>query len=208
MHLLTVTTKGRRAEGSLWGLFVKAPITSRRPQLLIPSPGAGGGGGGVRCLGFQHVDFGRKYSSWAHSNQETSFPSLQKVLSISSFPHIRKHWWKFHSLVLFGLFQNFIQRKCYMKFLCSGFFLSSSYLWDTSISSVQLLSCVRLFATPWTAARQASLSITNSRSPPKFISIESVMPSNHLILCHPLLLLPSIFPSIRVFSNESTLRMR
>ena len=72
-------------------------------------------------------------------------------------------------------------------------------------SSVQLLSRVRLFATPWTAARQASLSITNSWSPPKPISIESVMPSNHLILCHPLLLLSSIFPSIRVFANESAL---
>ena len=71
-------------------------------------------------------------------------------------------------------------------------------------SSVQLLSCVRLFATPWTAACQASLSIINSRSLPKLMSVESVMPSNHLIPCHPLLL-PSIFPSIRVFSNESVL---
>ena len=75
-------------------------------------------------------------------------------------------------------------------------------------SSVQLLSHVPLFATPWTAARQASLSITNSQSPPKPISIEWVMPSNHLILCCPFLLLPSIFPSIRIFSNESALRMR
>ena len=75
-------------------------------------------------------------------------------------------------------------------------------------SSVQSLSHVWLFATPWTAARQASLSITNSRSLPKLMSIESVMPSNHLILCHPLLLLPPIPPSIRVFSNESTLFMR
>ena len=74
-------------------------------------------------------------------------------------------------------------------------------------SSVQLLSCVQLFATLWTAARQASLSITNSRSPSKPMSIVSVMPSNHLILCRPLLLLPSIFPSIRVFSNESALRI-
>ena len=64
------------------------------------------------------------------------------------------------------------------------------------------------FATPWTAARQASLSITNSRSFLKLMSIESVMPSNHLILCRPLLLLPSIFPSFRVFSNESVLRIR
>ena len=75
-------------------------------------------------------------------------------------------------------------------------------------SSVQSLSRVRLFVTPWTAAHQASLSITNSRSSLKLMSIESVMPSNHLILCHPLLLLPSIFPSIGVFSNESALRIR
>ena len=75
-------------------------------------------------------------------------------------------------------------------------------------SSVQSLSHVRLFATPWTAAHQASLSITNSQSSPKLMSIESVMSSNHLILCHPLLLLPSIFPSIRVFSNESVLCIR
>ena len=75
-------------------------------------------------------------------------------------------------------------------------------------SSVQLLSRVPLFATPWTAACQASLSITNSQSPPKPMSTESVMPSNHLILCSPLLLLPSIFPSIRVFSNESALCIR
>ena len=75
-------------------------------------------------------------------------------------------------------------------------------------SSVQLLSLVRLFATPWIAVRQASLSITDSQSPPKPMSIESVMPSNHLILCCPLLLLSSIFPSIRVFSNQSALRIR
>ena len=75
-------------------------------------------------------------------------------------------------------------------------------------SSVQSLIRVQLFVTPWTAARQASLSITNSRSPPKPMSIELVMPSNHLILCHPLLLLPSIMPSIRVFSNESALLIR
>ena len=76
------------------------------------------------------------------------------------------------------------------------------------MNSVQSLSCVLLFATPCTAARQASLSITNSRSPPKPMSIESVMPSNHLILSRSLLLLPSIFPSIRVFSNESAFHIR
>ena len=74
-------------------------------------------------------------------------------------------------------------------------------------SSVQSLIRVRLFATPWTATRQASLSITNSQSLLKLISIQSVMPSNHLILCRPLLPLPSIFPSIRVFSNQSVLHI-
>ena len=87
-------------------------------------------------------------------------------------------------------------------------FLKNKILDNNGFSSVQPLSHVWLFATPWSAARQASLSITNSWSPPKSISIDSVMPSNHLILCHPLLLLPSIFPSIRAFSNELTLRIR
>ena len=83
--------------------------------------------------------------------------------------------------------------------LCTG---------DVTCSVVQSLSCVRLFATPWTAARQPSLSFTVSQSLLKFMSIESVIPSNHLILCHPLLLLPSVFPSIRVFSSESAVCVR
>ena len=80
--------------------------------------------------------------------------------------------------------------------------------WISFLSSVQSLSHVQLFATPWTAACQASLSFTISWGLLKLLSIESVMPSNHLILCHPLLLLPSIFPSIRVISNESSLPIR
>ena len=91
-------------------------------------------------------------------------------------------------------------------YLYPDFFICSSA--DENISSVQSLSRVRLFATPWIAARQASLSITNSRSSLRLTSIESVMPSSQLILCRPLLLLPPIPPSIRVFSNESTLHMR
>ena len=79
---------------------------------------------------------------------------------------------------------------------------------STQFSSVELLSRVRLFATPLIAARQTSVSITNSRSSLRLTSIESMMPSSHLILCHPLLLLPTISPSITVFSNEPTLRMR
>ena len=89
----------------------------------------------------------------------------------------------------------------------------SDYVWEcvsgqVQFSSIQLLSCVRLFVTPWTAPHQASLSNTNCWSPPKPMSIESVMPSNHLILCHPLFLLSSIFPCTSVFSNESALHIR
>ena len=82
------------------------------------------------------------------------------------------------------------------------------YIYIYQFSSIQSLSRVRLFATPWTAARRASLSITNSQSLLKLMSIESVMPSNHLILCRPLLFLPSVFPSIRFFSSESVLLIR
>ena len=84
----------------------------------------------------------------------------------------------------------------------------SLYLAKIQFSSVQSLSCVQLFVTPGNAACQASLAITSTQSLLKLMSIESVMPSNHLILCRPLLLLPSVFPSIRVFSNESVLDIR
>ena len=79
---------------------------------------------------------------------------------------------------------------------------------SAAVSSVQLLSGVRIFSAPWTASHQASLSVTSSRDLLKLMSIESVMPSNHLILCRPLLLLPLIFPSTRVFPNESAFRIR
>ena len=100
-----------------------------------------------------------------------------------------------------------LYRRWWMIFINVLFVTTETY-WRFQFSSVQSLSRVRLFATPWIASRQASLSITNSRSSPRLTSIESVMPSSHLILCHPLLLLPPIPPSIRVFSNESTLRLR
>ena len=103
-----------------------------------------------------------------------------------------------------SIFLRFIACYCWCR---NG----SKYGWNGStdqIRSDQSLSRVRLFATPWIAARQASLSNTNSQSSLRFTSIESVMPSSHLILCRPLLLLPPIPPSIRVFSNESTLHMR
>ena len=93
-----------------------------------------------------------------------------------------------------------------LQFCCVTFPLSLSLL-ILQFSSAQSLSCVCLFAIPWTAPRQASLSTTNSRSLLKLMSIKSVMPSKHFILCHPLFLLPSIFPSIRVFSKESVLHI-
>ena len=93
-----------------------------------------------------------------------------------------------------------------LEFLHFLIFVAWRGISSVQFSSVQWLSCVQLFVTPWTAAHQASLS--NSQSSPKLMSIESVMPSSHLILCRPHLLLPPIPPSIRVFPNESTLRMR
>ena len=96
----------------------------------------------------------------------------------------------------------------FLTLLWQKVYLTLNLVNATSLSPVQSLSRVRLFATPWIAARQASLSITNSQNLPKLMSIESVMPSSHLILCCPLLLLCPIPPSIRVFSNESTLHTR
>ena len=96
----------------------------------------------------------------------------------------------------------------FLKFFFSSIYDPGIQRTDYKFNSVQLLSRVWLFVTPWTAACQASLSITNSWSLLKLMPIESVMPSNHLILCHPLLLPPSIFPSIRVFSDESVLCIR
>ena len=101
----------------------------------------------------------------------------------------------------------FIQQLLFIH-SCSNVFQASPWVRNSQFSSVQLLSHVQLFVTPWTAACQAFLFITNSQSLLKLMSIASAMPSNHLIFCHPLLLLPSIFPRIRVFSNESALHIR
>ena len=122
------------------------------------------------------------------------------------------------SLIASPLSYKFSSHRLHFRFifLCKEYwaipFGSGVYTYPTilyiSVSSIQSLSRVWLFATPWTTARQASLSITNSQSPPKPMSIESVMPSNHLILCRPLRLLLSIFPSITVFSDELDLCIR
>ena len=122
--------------------------------------------------------------------------SISRVVQINAFSSewLFNSWWK----LLYSFFS-------YLYFLV---FYILYNRWDKWICSVQSLSRVWLFATLWTAACQASMSITNSQSLPKLMSIESVMPSNHLILCRPLLPLPPILPSIRVFSNESVLHIR
>ena len=108
--------------------------------------------------------------------------------------------------IVLGVSKSQTQRVRHDRATFTYFKINSNWIFTKyQFSSVQSLSCVQLFVTPWTAARQASLSVTNSQRLLKLMSIESVMPSNHLILCCPLLLQPSIIPSIRVFSNESVL---
>ena len=119
--------------------------------------------------------------------------------NISCFPRLcgERYWLQRSTKMLFGVME--------IIYILIEIII---FIYVKLISSFQSLSCVWLFESQWTAACQASLSITNFQSFFKLMSIESVMPSNHLSFCHPLLLLPSIFPSIRVFSNESVLRLR
>ena len=132
----------------------------------------------------------------------TKSTSLLILLMRSScFPSLKSETWQ-SQVLMFSHFQCSNYHKIQNILVVQNFFLYSS------LSSVQLLSPIRLYVTPWTAAHQSSLSITNSWSLLKLMSIESVMPSNHLILCHPLLLLPSIFSDFMVFSNESVLIIR
>ena len=140
------------------------------------------------CTDDENVNWWRHYGKqYAHSSRKLKI-ELPYDLTIIYIP----------------LYKSRGNRITISKRYCTPVFTAT---WVTIIS-LQLLSHVWLFVTPWTAAHQASLSITSSQSLTKLISIESVMPSNHLILYHPLLLLPSIFPSIRVFSNESVLWIR
>ena len=148
--------------------------------------------------------------SWRFSEEqrEKKFTSFWKTEWNSFYLAIiiwGTHWTLLQSKIYFGGLHSLTLPYCTWKHLL---FHHPSNCRIIQFSSVQSLSRVRLFATPWIAARQASLSITNSQSSLRLMSIESVMPSSHLILYSPLLLLPPIPPSIRVFSNESTLRMR
>ena len=128
-----------------------------------------------------------------------AYSGLPKWITAKNLPAMQRTW-------VWSLCQEDFLKKEWQSIpiFLPGKFYGQRSLWATiQFSSVQSLTHVRLFATPWTAAHQASLSITNTWSLLKLMSIESMMSSNHLILCRPLLLPPSIFPSIRVFSNES-----
>ena len=131
--------------------------------------------------------------------------SLLKIITCNILFNSHKNpVWHVVSIIICILHMRLLKLES-LSFLYARSHSSGKTEVGAKFSSVQWLSCVRLFVTPWTASQQAFLSITNSHSLLKLISIESVMPSNHLILCHPLLLPPSIFPSNRVFSNESAL---
>ena len=151
------------------------------------------------CKEFQNFQSPFMYIIWCFILTTTSY----------SYPSSKcRCFFNSHFILLNCLLK--IAQDCYpVSYLDSRSFISFDALDQFSLlSSVQLLGCVWLFTTPWTAARRASLTITNSWSPPKPMSIESVMPSNHPILCRPLLLATSTFPSIRVFSKESALYIR
>ena len=190
--------------GFLGGTSGKEPTCQCRRHMrrgLIPGLGWSPGGGHGNPLQYSCLDNPHGQRSLAGPG-----PWRHRV----GHDWVTKHT---HTDYLEHLLQ-FLGPKCVNKWMdishCLVFskFLKILRLPHWKFSSVQSLSPVQLFVTPWTAARQASLSITNSWSVLKLMSIESLMPSNHLILCHPLFLLPSIFPSIRVFSNESVLHIR
>ena len=129
---------------------------------------------------------------------------ISYLIHCSYYCKCHENWW-----ILLNNYYTLRHSSNYSS--CTGdgdFILTDCRCSRSQFSSVQLLSCVRLFVTPWTAASQASLSITSSQSFLKLISIGWVMPSNQFLLCRPLLLPPSVFPSIRVFSNESVLHIR
>ena len=163
---------------------------------MLPSEGYQNNKGNINYgFGLPRWQCGKKYACWRKRRRFDSW--------VRKIPWRRK--WQPTPVFLFGESHGQSSLEGYSPW---GGRVRHDWLTKHQFSSVQLLSCVRLFATPWIAACQASLSTTNSRSLHKLMSIESVMPSSHLILCRPLLLLPPIPPSIRVFSNESTLLMR
>ena len=148
---------------------------------------------------FCHVTF--FFSPWKYFSVQMNIYQVVEKITVSIFPFIQIN------VSLKSLDKDW-KSKCILNILKEEQVKNNNYKWLDQFSSVQSFSHVWLFATPWTAACQASLSFTISQSLLKLLSIESVMPSSHLILCRLLLLLPSIFLSIRVFSNESALHIR
>ena len=146
----------------------------------------------LSCSSGQEKEQGSDVPGWTPGSAFRSSETLRQLLNVSEFQFLN--------------LSNSINKS--LAWENNNINNNTSLLGCIQFSSVQSLSHVQLFASPWTAVRQASLSITNSQSLPKLMSIESVMPSNHLILYRSLLLLPSIFTSIRVFSNESVLPIR
>ena len=174
-----------------WCLVVVASLAEDRGASSTDSAVLGHG---LSCRGARGIllDEGWKWLSPALAGRFLASGPAGKSMPLSL--HLKNYFLVFNGRI--------IAFHCGIGFCCPTSWITHQF------SSVQPLSHVRLSATPWTAARQASLSITNSRSLLKLMSIESAMPSSHLTLCRPLLLLPSIFPSIRVFSNESALPIR
>ena len=146
--------------------------------------------------------------SLGFSRQEhwNGLPFPSPICPLLQFNEVKQVFWSWRKCILQCILISFCSPCHVVPRINQSLYVRNRLLFHCT--SVQSLSRVRLFATPWIAARQASLSITNCRSSLRLRSIKSVMPSSHLILCRPLLLLPPIPPSIRVFSNESTLRMR
>ena len=147
--------------------------------------------------------------SWKHFNR---FITCLEAITVISHPQrqVKRFFIRCGKIYVYPIYIDFCHFyiMCVYTYVYMYIFVHTHVLWPSSVSLVQSLSCVRLFVTLWIVAHQASLCITNSWSLLKLMSIESVMPSSHLIPCSPLLLLPPIPPSIRVFSNESTLHMR
>ena len=188
---------GRRCSESEPSVVQSTPICCTSPNTQ-PHPASSSSRGG--CLGTKSR-ISRQLEPGSHLKDKKI--SQFHMLMTSSFPQIQCHEHKIGGKKKIHSRQKENTDSCHLVVVqvqkdSKGRDLEQR----SSFSSVQSLSRVQLFATPWTAAHQAFLSIANSRSLPKLMSIESVMPSNHLILYRPLLLLPSIFPSIRVFSNE------
>ena len=191
------------SELQAWNLSVRCfehrmPLLIKLFQVLCTAVGFIGCVWIFEIIYFCHVTY---FSLWKHFSVQINIYQVVKKITVWIFPFIQIN------VSLINLDKAW-KSKCILNILKEEHFKNNNYKWLDQFSSVQSFSRVWLFATPWTSVHQASLSTSNSQSLLKLMSIESVMPSNHLILYCPLLLLLSIFPTIRVFTNESVLRIR